>query len=225
MARHDQYRNLGSLCDQGCCGVPDTRAVRVSYAPTRVTFTCAYCGGERVFYREPALEKIRTRAAKPAPMFPMRAIAPRYVAWVGYAKNPRTILLDYKEVCERSMRLLIEAVSGEAFGKDKAQDVFSCAPFIQRACSRQARYHLRGEIVRQPPHCPARGFWFRDTKVSGQVTDTVRCWTGTRMPGRQGSYLDGYDYDPPYLADAVPHQLYVVEDRWLVHPSDVVETM
>ena len=115
MAEHERYRHR-RLAGCACMGAAVYRlmgesAYVVSHEAEQVTYACDECGEVvGVFYRIPELEQERVKADKA--LLGKVIKADRFVAWVGYAKNPSTVVISENELRERA-RQLSQSVSGD----------------------------------------------------------------------------------------------------------------
>lgn len=246
MAEHERY-----VCrHKSACQCVDHRGTiflhdgelryEVIYEPEQVTFECRRCGDAvAVFYREPEIEKEATKADQAMVGWVIKAR--RIVSWVGYAKNSGTVQLGEQDVLEKAraevMRLFGRAVASNPIGdasspvlteEQAAYFLSDCDWRIRAGIMRPIRYKMRGKAYRTNP-LRARGLWFQDVPVEGEVMKVVRCVTGSQVPGQS----DYDDCEMPYLGDSVHHSLYVVDSgivwresgrAWhgvLVYPSDV----
>lgn len=237
MAEHERYRHLHFANCQCYTQGSRFRLVRelpyvVSYEVEQVTYECAECGDTMgVFYRVPELERDRVKADKAT--IGKVIEANRFVAWVGYAKNPSTVVVSDSELRERTKELCAKLVNKAIFGKlspgpkvftiEQAEALLDEANWrVRRGFVQWAQYELRGEAYRTDP-LRDRGFWFQDVPVEGEVAAIVACVTGEQVPAWDGYALD--DYAPAYLSSPVRHSLYAIVmadgERRLVHPTDV----
>ena len=208
---------------------------QVSHREAEVVFRCGHCGGIIArYYRDPVMERY---PAKADPNLIGRSVSTRrIIAWVGYARNYRTLPLSEEAIHQRAVILLARKLAeankvertdrgvylpGEAYpsntDKTTAENLLLVCGVVADAIRRQAEYELRHEMMYSATMLPIRGFWFKDQKITGTITRTVCCLTGVR---RSGGYYAG-DWDSPYLGVAVRHSLYVLDDAFLVHPLDI----
>jgi len=244
MARHKKFRRIAvpnCRCWNGLTLRLTGKRDKVSHRAAEVVFRCPAC--ERIlarFYRDPVLERYPARAGSDWIGRVIRAR--RYVAWVGYARNPSTIVLDEDAVQERAARYLAEKlakaaqvereggrvilplpseVSGNGTFETLAKNLLEVCGLISFAIEKSVKYDLWREVMYHSRlSLPTRGFWLKDCQVKGPVFELVRAQTGVWVSG-YGSFGD---WESPYLDRAVYHTLLVVADAEvgaiLVHPSD-----
>lgn len=229
MPRHREYWHVKPSCSR--CGraatflQPEPEWV-TSLSSDGVIFTCARCGEVAArYYREPVVE------LEAASIDDLRigssVTTDRIIAWVGYAKNPHTVRLEYQQVTDR-MALLLTRMTG--IEQEKADGIFAgkrwrssnIVPWrIAKGFRQQAKWELLREAYDSAP-LRSRGLWFQDVPVTGAVREVVRCVTGSQVPGYYDSYYG--DYDPAYLDGQVHHRILGCTTDIglvLVHPSDL----
>jgi len=237
MCARFEYVTTGHYCRHcGAVGLDRLIQPQVSHREAEVVFRCGYCGSITArYYRDPVMERYPARADPD--LIERNVSARRIIAWVGYARNYRTLPLSEEAIHQRAVILLARKLAeankvertdrgdiylpGESCpssaDKTTAENLLLVCGVVADAIRRQAEYELRHEMMYGATMLPIRGFWFEDRKIAGTITRIVRCLTGVR---RSGNYYAG-DWDPPYLGVAVHHSLYVLDDAFLVHPLDI----
>lgn len=238
-ATHTRFENVTTgycryCSDGGWLGRPIQP--QVSHREAEVVFRCGHCGGIIArYYRDPVMER---HPARTDPNLIGRSVSTRRtIAWVGYARNHRTLPLSEEAIHQRAVILLarklaeankVERTSGGHIylpndvcpsdtDRAMAENLLLVCSVVADAIRWQAEYELRHEMMYNATMLPIRGFWFKDQKITGTITRAVCCRTGVR---KSGSYYAG-DWDPPYLGAVVRHSLYVLDDAFLVHPLDI----
>lgn len=222
MTKHNSYSNINfGSCHRDHYSDYFESNVKIEHAKTEVTVSCAKCDRViAVFYRILELEKESTKVDKSLIGNMIRA--ERTIAWVGYAKNPDTVLFTEKQMKSRMASELEKMVHG--VNEDSALAAFKVSSNwrLEKAMRQQAKYKMLQAAFDSHPILNDRGFWFRDGHVEGEIVDVATCWTGKRSPASVGASYE--DYEPAYL-DGIFHSIYCVytsdHRKVLVYPLDI----
>lgn len=233
MSRHKDFSKL-TLSSCECVGsglgsyfFSELRAFDVTFEADKVVFECGRCGEMvALFYREPEVEKNPIKLE--GLLHTGRLVSvPRVVAWVGYAKNTKTVQITMEQEDVGARRTMAGALANAGISATEEQ----VEKFLRRHTTprsmvnglhRHVRWHIYKEAFRANPS--PRGLWFQDTPFEGVVQEVVTVRTGKYSSGGQDRYGD---WDPPYLYATETHRLYgCVSDegqKALVWPGDVRE--
>ena len=237
MSRHKSFNNLtlsgckcagSTLLKSGALFYWD-RGFDITFEADKVVFECKKCGEMvALFYREPEVEKNPVKL-EGLPHTGKQVSVPRVVAWVGYAKNTKTVQIGIEQQETEARKKLTSALVSAGIPATEEQ----VEGFLHRYTTpnkmvdglyKHIRYHIYKEAFYTNPS--PRGLWFQDVSFEGTVQEVVTVKTGKYSSG--GGY-DGYceGYSPPYLYDTETHRLYgCVSDegqKALVWPGDVEE--
>ncbi len=209
MAQHKRFQNIPigwCGCHRGDFFEP-MRLMTGRYESERVEIACSNCDGVAAsFYRAPEIDNEPTKADRA--LIGQIIQVERFVAWVGYAKNTKTVF--WSEEAERAKMAAMLAATVD-IELDKAASILHVRQnghyWLEVAAQRRARYLLFRQAFTSFPILPIRGLWFMDAERTVMISGVLRCLTGRRIAGSPSSDCH-YDYDPPALAAQVHHQLY-----------------
>lgn len=229
-AEHTNHTHIPtSFCEcsdsQWLVSSRDIARLTAVYESAKIQFSCSVCNSPvSTFYRELELEETSTKANKS--VVGQTVQTKRFIAWVGYAKNTKTVFWSYKDEQEKMAAMLAKATD---VGIDVAREVLRSDGnyWLVSAARRRARYLLFRQVFTFPPILPIRGLWFMNIELEVTIGGVLRCVTGRRTAGSSGSDFYYSDYDPPVLCNQVHHQLYYGHDKTgqsvMIYPGDVEE--